>query len=526
MKAILISLLATVFFCSCNTSNNTTSKKILRLAIQEDPITLDPRKGSDVLSSHLQLILFEGLVGLNPDGSVYPASCSSFSVSSDLKTYTFFLGGTYWSDGTPVTAYDFEKPWKQVLSPSFPSPNAHLFYPIKNAEAVKKGLLPLDAVAIHAKDEHTLVIELENPTPYFLQLITFCSFFPIPSVLEEANPNWALATEKDFICNGPFTLKQWVHQKEIILEKNSLYSKIVSLKLDEMHISVIHSEDTILQLYKNEELDLIGPPFGTLPKDALFSLPEEELLFCPVAATSFITFNTAQFPFSNINLRKALGLAIHRAEITSSLLESGERLALSAVSPNLKGGANTPFYSDNAKEQAKYHLEEALKELNISKEKLEESLVYFYPPTASQISQILQQQWLKTLGLHVKLRCMDPKTLNALLGNKKYAFSQALYRSQYLDPVSVLDRFLHKENMKNYPSWENEEYKQLIQKSYLQTGLTRLRTLEKAEKILLDEMPLSPIFHSSLCFLKKPYVQGVELSPSGGIFFERLYIHK
>ena len=118
--------------------------------------------------------LFEGLVKRYPDGSIKLAQAESYKVSDDQLTYTFTLRDTVWSNNTPVTAYDFEQTWKDVLKPDFPSVNAQLFSPIKNAEAAKKGLVSLDKVGIHASDAKTLIITLEKPTSYLFQSEDLC----------------------------------------------------------------------------------------------------------------------------------------------------------------------------------------------------------------------------------------------------------------------------------------------------------------------------------------------------------------
>ena len=513
---ILAFFIISSLLTSCFSPKKSLSSRQLRLAIAEDPMTLDPRKGGDSLSAHLQLMLFEGLVKLHSDGSVTPAQCSFYTLSSDQKTYTFHLGNTKWSDGTTVTSYDFEKAWKDILSPSFPAPNAHLLYSIKQAEAVKRGLIDISQVGIRAPTPHILIVELETPTPYFLQLISFCVFAPTHTNTEEQ--------KNLLISNGPFILTKWLHENEILLEKNPYHLGKDEIGLDFIHLSIVRDETTAVQMYEKGEIDLIGSPFFTPSSEALTYLPVKELLVAPVAATTYITFNTQTLPFSNKHLRQAFSLAIHREEIVQYALDYKEKAALSAIPPCLIGNGKKTFPLDNKTKEAQLLFKKALEELHLTSKELEDKITYLYSSShpEQKLAQVLQEQWLDTLGIKIKIQSIERKVLLDSLSKKNYFFAQTTYRAQYFDPISILERFEHKENIKNYPSWENPQYQNLLKESTSQSGLQRIATLEKAETLLLEDMPLAPLLHLNLYYLKKPYLKNIELSPAGGIFFERL----
>src|SRR5579872_4532777 len=150
----------------------------MRTCFSMDPLTADPRKNGDLISSAFLFMLYEGLTRLLPNGQVELALAESVDVSADLCIYTFRLRKALWSDGHPITASDFEYSWKKTLAPAFPSPCQQLFYPIKNAEAAAEGKISTDQIRVQALDQRTLIVELNNPTPYFLSLISFCNFFP------------------------------------------------------------------------------------------------------------------------------------------------------------------------------------------------------------------------------------------------------------------------------------------------------------------------------------------------------------
>lgn len=519
LRPLFLSLL---LFSSCTSPHKSTPKQILNLNIPSDPATLDPRKGGDAISATFHFLLYDGLMRGNPDGSLSFALAESYELSCDRKTYLFHLKEAYFSNGERITAQEFEESWKAILTPSFPAPNAHLLYPIKNGEAAKRGALPLSEVGVKALDPQTLEVHLEQPTPYFLELVSFSTFFPVCKEVREAEA-------APLICSGPFILKSWKHDNEIVLAKNENYHRKDEVRLSEIRYFMVKNEMTAFQMFEKGEIDILGQPILPLPADSLPDLIRKNRVQTrPMAATTFCTFNVTKFPFHNINIRKAFALSINREEIVKNITLLGEKAALEMVPSVLKKNQIHHLFKDADMEKALLYFQKGCEELHLAKDHFPE-IVYYYSTSElnSKIAQAIQQQWQKHLGVKIKLENLDHKILIQKLSKRDFTFAQTYWMAQYNDPMNILERFKFKENVKNYSHWENESYKQLLNASlHSKTEKERFELMQKAEELFIEEMPLAPIFHWNCSFIAKDYVKSFDLAPLGNGFFERVYIDR
>ena len=503
------------------------SEQNLRMNSTSEPGSLDPRKGSDPISFALHAALFEGLTRLNPDFTTTPAQAKTIQISNDRKTYTFFIGDYYWSNGLPVTAYDFEKTWKDILNPKFPGPNAYLLYGIKHAESVKKGLVPMDLVGIQSLGPKTLVIELEHPASYFLQITASSALSPICAQHDKEHPSWAAEEGKDFVCNGPFHLATWRRRDEMMLEKNPSYRRAKEVKLQSIQISFIDNEMAALHMYASGFFDLLGMPFCSFPVSSLNDLSRKNLLTnYPVAGSLFCAFNTKGFPFHNVHIRRAFGLAIHRKKIVDHITQLHESIAYHAVPPILKQHCPKPFYKDGDDAQAQEELRLGLLELGIKPEDLSEVTLSYWPSELHHnIAQTLAQNWLKALRIKIKLESIDFKLLLNKVAQSTYSIGIFASLAQYNDPMSILERFKVKDTAKNYACWESNDFAHLLHCSELAPSpQIRGQFLEEAETLLLEQMPIAPIFHWTFPYLIQPYVKNFAISPIGIVYFDRISI--
>lgn len=506
----------------CSPQPPATHPRVLRMNICRDPPTLDPRAGGDLASSAIHFLLFEGLMRLKADGTVVPAQASHVDISDDQLTYTFHLRATHWSDGSVVKAQDFEYAWKKILSPQFAAPNAYLFYVIKNGEKVKKGEAREDELGVYTIDDLTLIIELERPTPYFLNLVSFCAFFPVPSTTDLANPHWMYEASSDFICNGPFRLAKWKHHQELVLEKSNHYWEAQDIDLEQIVVSMIADENTALSLFEKGELDIIGRGFSPIPIDAIARYKAEgSLKIYRYPGTTAICFNVHRFPFNNVNIRKAFSYAIDRSQIVQNMTSLGEEIAT-----NINSFEPQSLFEDHMIASAQKHLEIGLQELGISLKGFPKvALDYSFSDMNRKLAQVLQENWMKTLNIPIRLSSCEHKVLLDRFISKSYDFAQTIWMAQFNDPISILERFKFKDSSKNYSGWENEDYIRLLDESaYAKTPEERKEILAQAEALLIEEMPLTPLYHWKGAFMIKDHLTYEEFAPTGAFDYARIRV--
>lgn len=518
-----------ILLLSCGKAKKEVEKTTLNLNISQDIVTLDPRKGGDFTSSTIQFLLFEGLTKMTPYSVVSLGLAESIDISEDLLVYTFHIRDAKWSNGSSITAFDFAETWKDMLAPNFPCPNAHLLYPIKNAENAKRGLISSRQIGIRALDHKTLEVRLENPTPFFLEMISFCVFFPIHQSTAVRNGKWSDPNNFDFVCNGPYKVRKYKQGHEIILEKNPYYWDSENVSLDQIKISIIDNEMTAMKLYEMDELDILGLPFTGIPSDYVPNLMDKGLIkTSSLPASTICCFNVEAFPFSNSNIRKAFSYAINRQEIIKNLInmdnETGVNLLPESLLPNQPG----PFFQDGDGELAKIYLQKGLKELGITEEELGElTLLHASTGSFAKIAQALQQQWRQALGIQVNLVGNEYTVFLDKLTKRNYQMAECVWIAQYHDPMNFFERFKQKKNPKNYPGYENPRYIEILEKSLLEPDKgKRFDLLREAEILLNEDMPMTALFHWKNVYLQKPYIKNLLIYPSGTFHLQEIAFSK
>lgn len=471
----------------------------LRIPFPTEPTTLDPTKAGDFATSTLCCLVYEGLTRCLAEGNTQAALAQHTELSADQTVYLFHLRQAVWSDGQPITAHDFERSWKRVLTSA--SSCAYLCYPIKNAAQYMKGEVEIEQVGVYALNDQLLRVELEQPTPYFYSLLSLPTFLPAPP--------------KPGLYSGPFQIETRVRNSKIVLKKNPSYWNGQQIDFDRIEIRIIPDEMTALHLFEQGDLDWIGGPLCPIPPDAL-DLLKKDLIYIPSAASTFCTFNTQTFPFHNLNLRKAFSYAIDRKEIAEQVMQPGQIEAHSFLPPLF----SSESISLSDPDLARFHLQKGLEELQIDLHDLKPLTLFFKSNQSDKrLAVNLQRQWKDTLGVEIHLSQLDMKVHSQRLVNRDYQLSLASWIAQFDDPMSILERFKDSQNPKNYPGWESQHYQDLLKGSFVSTNRSEL--FQSAEQLLAKEVPFAPIYHSHFPALCSSQLEPIPTTPCGGILFEQ-----
>lgn len=498
---------------------------VVRINIGGDPHTLDPRRARDLQSMTLAKMLFEGLTRINQAEKPELAMAEGVEISPDGKIYTFKLRDAQWSDGSKVTARDFRDAWKKVLEPLFPADQAFQLYVIKNARAAKEGKVEVDQVGIRALDENTLQVELQYPIPYFLDLVALPVFFPISYRLDSTDPHWA-EDGKKLVGNGPFVLKEWKHNDLIRIAKNSTYWDFNQVKLKEIQLLMV-SEDTELKMFEKGELDWAGSPLGTIPVGAIAYLREKGMLKVkPFLATYFFRTNVESEVFSHPLMRQAFAMAIKRSEIVEHVTQ-GKQMPATGLVPPVLGVQEKPYFADGDLEKAKGAFEEGLKALGLTRDNLPTiSLMYVAGERNHLIAQAVQEQWRQALGIEVQLHAVERKVYFDRISKKNFQLAAGSWTADFKDGLNFLEVFKFKAGGSNNTAWESPRYRELLDQALeVNDPYERQKIFRECEEILMQEMPIIPLFHYTMLYLSGP-IQDVVLSSLGGIDFKWAQVEK
>ncbi|MGC5328507.1 peptide ABC transporter substrate-binding protein [Brevibacillus sp. SYSU BS000544] len=528
--SLVFTLAASILFAGCfsqpaptpgageNKPAETAAPQELRVNIAAEPSTVDPGLAEDIPSMSVARAAFDGLLRIGTDGKLHEAVAEKYEVSPDLLTYTFHLRDTKWSNGDPVTAQDFEFAWKRVLNPETASGYAYQMYYLKNGEKANAKEVSLDEVGVKATDDKTLVVTLQNPSPFFPELIASVTYFPVNKKVVESNPKWA-SEAATYVGNGPFVIDKWEHKSQIVWKKNDTYWDKDSVKLSKMTYNMIEDANTELSMFEAGELDWAGSPLGELPGDAMQSLKDSgKLNSQATAGTEIFVFNTTKVPFTNKNVRKAFAYAIDRKALTENVVTYKGTPALGYLPPSMALNKDG-YFKDADVETAKKLLAQGMQELGL-KELPPLEVLYNTSEKNTRMSQAIQDQWRKSLGVEVTLKNQENKVKREQMKQGNFIIGRGSWIGDFNDPINFLELYRDLGGNNN-AAWTNAEFKDLLVKSATEADTAkRTELLKKADEIFHDEMPIIPLYYYTYAWAKGDGVKDVVIDALGFIDFK------
>ncbi|MFP4674119.1 MAG: peptide ABC transporter substrate-binding protein [Opitutales bacterium] len=469
----------------------------LYLGLGADPAALDPHLVSGVTENYVLLALLEGLVTRHPETlEIEPGVARDWDVSEDLRRYTFhFDPEARWSNGDRVRPEDFVFSFKRILHPELGAPYASMLYPMRGAKAFNKGdITDFKKVGVRAPDSRTLVIELEEPTPFFLGLLTHFTWWPVhpPTILKHGSmtdriSNWT--KPGNFVGNGPFTLESWQLNAAVEVRKSSSYRDTEDVELNAIHFLPV-KDDTEERAFRAGYIHIAS----TVPTHRIEWYREnrpENIRFDDYLGTYYYALNTRRPPLDDPRIRKALAYSINRGELTEHILLGGQKPAYNFTPPGTGGYEPEPQFRYDP-ERARALLAAAGFPEGRGLPTLE--LLYNTSESHRSIALAIQQMWRSELGIDVRLLNQEWKAYLSTRQERNFDILRAGWIGDYDDPSTFLELILP-DNGNNHSGWEDPEYERIL-KTAARTpaGTERKRLFARAEARLMEAMPVIPIY--------------------------------
>ncbi len=519
-NGVRLALVAVSAFTIVSASNVFAgTPKVMTMALTGEPPNLDSSKATDSESFFVIGHTMEGLTRYNEKGESTPGMAEKWEITD--KGATFHLRkNALWSDGKPVRAQDFVFSWRRALDPKTASEYAFILYHIKNAEQINQGKLPVDQLGVVAKDPQTLEVTFEKPCGYFLGLTAFSTYLPLREDFINQKKDKYASSPDDMLFNGPFKLSKWVHGASLKMEKNDKYWAHEKIQLDAIDVPYITPDDNArFNLFKTKKIDILG-----LSKDNLANAQREKFKLKKFTDGTlfYMSFNFRKGkPTANKNLRLAIKSVFNPTEYVSRVVGIPGTLVATGLVPSWMKGEKQTFRKEfpTAPQKqdiatAKKYLADAMKELGL---KTPPSLVWLTTDgaLATKEAEYIQSVLKTTLGIDLKIDKQIFKQRLAKMKAGDFDIVSAGWGPDYADAMTYIDLFTSW-NGNNSGEWFNTEYDKHV-KNAMNTVDAKLRMKEMgaAEKLLLEEMPIIPMYERTIMYTHSDRVQGIVRSTVG-----------
>ncbi len=479
-----------------------------------EPETLDPAMMTGIPEHRLAMTMFEGLTTLDPKTlQARPGMAETWEISPDGLVYTFHLRkDAVWVNRTgevidPVTSRDFWWAWKRVLDPATGSLYAEQLFYVKNAaEFNKKEIDDFAKVGVEMPDDHTLVVTLRAPTPFFMELTAFETLMPVHRATVERH-GLAWTKPENIATNGPFRLKDWLPRERITFVKNEKYWEAGKIVLQQIDALPIEDDGVAYNKFLKEEVDWIL----AIPTPRVDEVRQNfDYYVVPYLGSYFFRFNVKKAPFDNSLVRKAFAMSVDRVELCRNVLKAGQVPATGHVPSSIE--KYMPYEGVEGLGFDPVEARELLAEAGYpeGKDFPKVELLYNTNEGHKLVSQFLVETWRNNLGVNVELYNCEWKVYLDLVHNENYQISRAGWIGDYVDPNTFLDMFVTGRGNNN-TGWSNAKYDELIDMANRELDREkRMKFFQDAERILcLEDLPILPIYFYVNQGCLSPAVRGV-----------------